>query len=188
MLPPSGEQVLIDVGFKDSLQLARPTPPYQRLLDVLPVDFVGTAEVLKQVLHLVCAASAEAFAAHDMVVPPWRTYSGMLLRWTSSTYTELSPKMLPLPARKQLQRKSPKVAAGMHLQQLQHRAHGPCGDQQQGPRNIVVGFPWDSADAQGPASVQFPVCRAQQPPTMKYVSQQIDRLLGPMRKVKLGCV
>jgi uncharacterized protein (TIGR01615 family) len=184
----AGEQVLIDVGFKDSFQLARPTPPYQQLLDALPVDFVGTTEMLTRVLHLMCAASAEAFAAHDMVVPPWRTCAGMLLRWTSNSFTELSSTMLrPPPPRKP----QPTAVAGRRMQlphqRLHHRACPTCSrHQQHAPRIIIVGFP--GADAQGPAaSVQRPACRAQSSSTTKYVSEQINGLLGPMHKVKLGC-
>lgn len=90
-LGPGGfevDDVIIDVGFRESFELARPTQAYRELLEELPDVFLGPPECLQQIVGIMCEQAVKAFSASGLPLPPWRSKQTLLTKWFSSNTME----------------------------------------------------------------------------------------------------
>jgi uncharacterized protein (TIGR01615 family) len=78
---PSQHEVVIDPSFCQQFLMAHPSPRYQAVLDVLPPVLVSTLGALQPLVEALCGEMAAAFAAADLLLPPWRSYRSMLSKW-----------------------------------------------------------------------------------------------------------
>ncbi|KAL0343160.1 UNVERIFIED_CONTAM: hypothetical protein Sangu_1203400 [Sesamum angustifolium] len=79
----SGLRLIVDIDFKSQFELARPTPNYKDLCDVLPTIFVGDEQKLKNIISILCSEAEKSFHERGLHVPPWRTPYYMQLKWFS---------------------------------------------------------------------------------------------------------
>ena len=64
--------MVVDPNFKAHLQVARPSPEYEAILQALPERFVGSASRMQKLLRLLGARLQESFEKSEMPIPPWR--------------------------------------------------------------------------------------------------------------------
>ncbi|KAF5741300.1 hypothetical protein HS088_TW10G00296 [Tripterygium wilfordii] len=73
----------IDLDFASEFEIARPTSQYSRLMQSLPVVFVGRSEDLKRIVRAMCDATRRSLKSRDLSVPPWRKNRYMQNKWFS---------------------------------------------------------------------------------------------------------
>ncbi|XP_019199727.1 PREDICTED: uncharacterized protein LOC109193319 [Ipomoea nil] len=76
---------IIDIDFKSQFEVARPTPSYKRLLQILPQIFVGEEDKLRRTLSILCSEAKCSLTQNGLHIPPWRTATYMRFKWLSST-------------------------------------------------------------------------------------------------------
>ncbi|MCO5546840.1 hypothetical protein L7F22_000277 [Adiantum nelumboides] len=86
----SSERVIVDVGFCGHFEIARPLPAYQKLSAMLPSTFIGKADLLRRMVHIMCQAAKASLESQGMHIPPWRTFSFIYAKWFSSSCTRIS--------------------------------------------------------------------------------------------------
>lgn len=75
--------VIVDPALRDNLALAPATPGYQRALAAAaPEVYVGTTARLARLVNLLGPAIANNFRAQGMDMPPWRSRTALLHRWS----------------------------------------------------------------------------------------------------------
>lgn len=77
-------ELIIDLNFRDSFKLARPTLAYNQLLEALPTVFIGHPYELRCIVTVMCTQAAQAFERNGMSVPPWRRLKAVLTKWFPS--------------------------------------------------------------------------------------------------------
>lgn len=92
--PDSTQLFVIDPCFRDSFLLSNATPGYQRLCEVLPSIYVGTAEQLVPLVEFMCSQMHIVFAETGISCPPWRQQACMISKWLP-TFAEDTP-VLPM--------------------------------------------------------------------------------------------
>lgn len=75
---------IIEVSLAEEFDIARPTSRYTTLLENIPPIFVGKAEVLKQVVTLMCKGIKKSMKSVEMHVPPWRRHGYVQAKWFGS--------------------------------------------------------------------------------------------------------
>ncbi|KAM5562435.1 hypothetical protein ABKV19_017584 [Rosa sericea] len=83
-------RLIVDMDFKSQFELARPSPSYKELKDILPDIFVGTEEKLDKVISLVCSAAKKSLKKMGLHVPPWRKATYMQSKWLSKDCKKIS--------------------------------------------------------------------------------------------------
>ncbi|PRQ24853.1 hypothetical protein RchiOBHm_Chr6g0277051 [Rosa chinensis] len=83
-------RLIVDMDFKSQFELARPSPSYKELKDILPDIFVGTEEKLDKVISLVCSAAQKSLKKMGLHVPPWRKAAYMQSKWLSKDCKKIS--------------------------------------------------------------------------------------------------
>lgn len=83
-------RLIVDMDFKSQFELARPSPSYKELKDILPDIFVGTEEKLDKVISLVCSAAKKSLKKMGLHVPPWRKAPYMQSKWLSKDCKKIS--------------------------------------------------------------------------------------------------
>ncbi|KAL6209277.1 hypothetical protein ACLB2K_020219 [Fragaria x ananassa] len=91
-------RLIVDMDFKSQFEVARPTPSYKELKDILPDIFVGSEEKLDKVISLVCRAANKSLKKMGLHVPPWRKATYMQSKWLSKDCkkTSFSPTNMEL--------------------------------------------------------------------------------------------
>ncbi|CAN4093400.1 unnamed protein product [Withania somnifera] len=90
-----GERLLIDIDFRAEFEIARSTRSYKCLLQVLPNIFVGKADRLQKIVHLLTEAAKQSLKKKGMPCPPWRKAEYVKAKWLS-TYTRMTPVLMPI--------------------------------------------------------------------------------------------
>ncbi|KAJ8543132.1 hypothetical protein K7X08_005655 [Anisodus acutangulus] len=90
-----GERLLIDIDFRSEFEIARSTRSYKSLLQVLPNIFVGKADRLQKIVHLLTEAAKQSLKKKGMPCPPWRKAEYVKAKWLS-TYTRTTPGLMPI--------------------------------------------------------------------------------------------
>lgn len=85
-----GERLLVDIDFRSEFEIARSTRSYKCLLQVLPNIFVGKADRLQKIVHLLTEAAKQSLKKKGMPCPPWRKAEYVEAKWLS-TYTRVAP-------------------------------------------------------------------------------------------------
>ncbi|XP_049348705.1 uncharacterized protein LOC125813256 [Solanum verrucosum] len=90
-----GERLIIDIDFRSEFEIARSTRSYKCLLQVLPNIFVGKADRLQKIVHLLTDAAKLSLKKKGMPCPPWRKAEYVKAKWLS-TYTRMTPVLMPI--------------------------------------------------------------------------------------------
>ncbi|XP_060181081.1 uncharacterized protein LOC132610744 [Lycium barbarum] len=90
-----GERLLIDIDFRSEFEIARSTRSYKCLLQMLPNIFVGKADRLQKIIHLLTEAAKQSLKKKGMPCPPWRKAEYVKAKWLS-TYTRITPVLMPV--------------------------------------------------------------------------------------------
>ncbi|GMY12224.1 hypothetical protein FCV25MIE_07463 [Fagus crenata] len=79
-------RLIVDIDFKSQFELARPTPTYKELTDILPHIFVGTEDKLNKIISILCSAAKQSLRERGLHIPPWRTITYMQSKWLSGCH------------------------------------------------------------------------------------------------------
>lgn len=80
----SGEEIIVEPNFAAQFQVARPTQKFKKIVDMIPLEFVGSMDRLLQVADFLATKALESLRASGLNVPPWRERDGMLSKWMSN--------------------------------------------------------------------------------------------------------
>ncbi|XP_010534499.1 PREDICTED: uncharacterized protein LOC104810030 [Tarenaya hassleriana] len=85
------ERLIIDMDFRSHFEIARAVDSYQRILDSLPVVYVGTESRLNQFLQAMAEAAKSSLKQNSMPLPPWRSLRYLQSKWHSPHKRHLGP-------------------------------------------------------------------------------------------------
>ncbi|KAF7822293.1 plant-specific domain TIGR01615 family protein [Senna tora] len=87
----TSERLIIDIDFRSHFEIARAVDSYDRILNSLPVVFVGSFARLKQYLGIMVEAARYSLKQNSMPLPPWRSLAYLQAKWQSpyQRYTHL---------------------------------------------------------------------------------------------------
>ncbi|KAH6787145.1 cruciferin [Perilla frutescens var. hirtella] len=77
------ERVIIDIDFRSHFEIARAVDSYDRILNSLPVIYVGSFAKLKQYLQVMVEAARSSLKQNSMPLPPWRSLAYLQAKWQS---------------------------------------------------------------------------------------------------------
>ncbi len=72
------QHYVVDPKFKEQFEIAKPTPRYAAVLEVLPEVLVLPEVNIVPLVNFLCAEIGLAFRANGSVLPPWRHAGSML--------------------------------------------------------------------------------------------------------------
>lgn len=87
----SSERLIIDVDFRSHFEIARAVDSYSRLLNLLPVVYVGSLTRLKQFLPIMVEAATSSLKQNSMPLPPWRSLAYLQAKWNSPYKRQFTP-------------------------------------------------------------------------------------------------
>ncbi|KAJ1443197.1 hypothetical protein SESBI_00483 [Sesbania bispinosa] len=79
----SSERLIIDIDFRSHFEIARAVDSYNRILNSLPVVYVGSMTRLKQFLGIMEEATRSSLKQNSMPLPPWRSLAYLQAKWQS---------------------------------------------------------------------------------------------------------
>lgn len=79
----STERVIVDVDFRSHFEIARAVESYDRILNSLPVIYVGSSAKLQQFLQVMVEAARSSLKQNSMPLPPWRSLAYLQAKWQS---------------------------------------------------------------------------------------------------------
>ncbi|KAL6126630.1 hypothetical protein ACLB2K_074676 [Fragaria x ananassa] len=79
----SSERLIIDIDFRSHFEIARAVQSYDRILNSLPVVYVGSLTRLKQFLPVMVEAARSSLKQNSMPLPPWRSLAYLQAKWQS---------------------------------------------------------------------------------------------------------
>ncbi|KAG8389282.1 hypothetical protein BUALT_Bualt02G0212700 [Buddleja alternifolia] len=86
------ERLIIDIDFRSEFEIARSTKAYKMILQTLPNIFVGKANRLEKIIHIVSEAAKQSLKKKGMPFPPWRKADYVKAKWLSPfTRTDPNP-------------------------------------------------------------------------------------------------
>ncbi|KAF5467304.1 hypothetical protein F2P56_017140 [Juglans regia] len=77
------ERLIIDIDFRSHFEIARAVESYDRILNSLPVIYVGSLTRLEQFLQIMVEAARSSLKQNSMPLPPWRSLAYLLAKWQS---------------------------------------------------------------------------------------------------------
>jgi uncharacterized protein (TIGR01615 family) len=84
-LPPNElnlQRIIVEADLRSHFVIANATPRYQRLLDELPSEFVGTFSRLLEIIDFMAVKLNSSFSARKMDTPPWRRAKSIASKWS----------------------------------------------------------------------------------------------------------
>ncbi|KAG8390861.1 hypothetical protein BUALT_Bualt01G0127700 [Buddleja alternifolia] len=87
----STERLIIDIDFRSHFEIARAVESYDRILNSLPVIYVGSFTKLKQLLQVMVEAAKSSLKQNSMPLPPWRSLAYLQAKWQSPYHRKLDP-------------------------------------------------------------------------------------------------
>ncbi|XP_022746649.1 uncharacterized protein LOC111296545 [Durio zibethinus] len=87
----SSERLIIDIDFRSHFEIARAVDSYDRILNSLPVVYVGSLTSLKQLLQLMVEAARSSLKQNSMPFPPWRSLAYLRAKWHSPYQRQFIP-------------------------------------------------------------------------------------------------
>ncbi|KAA8534204.1 hypothetical protein F0562_031603 [Nyssa sinensis] len=87
----SSERLIIDIDFRSHFEIARAVESYDRILNSLPVVYVGSLTKLKQFLQVMAEAARSSLKQNSMPLPPWRSLAYLQAKWHSPYQREFNP-------------------------------------------------------------------------------------------------
>ncbi|EOY18146.1 Uncharacterized protein TCM_042762 [Theobroma cacao] len=85
------ERLIVDIDFRSHFEIARGVDCYDRILNSLPVVYVGSLTRLKQSLQLMVDAAGSSLKQNSMPFPPWRSLAYLQAKWQRPTRDNLLP-------------------------------------------------------------------------------------------------
>lgn len=76
-----GISYIVEPAFKEQFVISQPTDDYERVLEGLPAEYVGTASRLIPVVQTLCKELSLSFESRNLTVPPWRRTGSVLSKW-----------------------------------------------------------------------------------------------------------
>jgi uncharacterized protein (TIGR01615 family) len=73
--------LIVDPLFREQFAIPQPSATYEALLELVPLEFVGTASRLIPLVQCLCAEMVASFEANGLTLPPWRRAQSMLSKW-----------------------------------------------------------------------------------------------------------
>lgn len=77
------ERLIIDIDFRSHFEIAKAVDSYDRILNSLPVVYVGSMTRLKQFLVIMEEATRSSLKQNSMPLPPWRSLAYLQAKWQS---------------------------------------------------------------------------------------------------------
>ncbi|CAJ2672396.1 unnamed protein product [Trifolium pratense] len=77
------ERLIIDIDFRSHFEIARAVDSYNRILNSIPVVYVGSLTRLKQFLGIMVDATRSSLQQNSMPLPPWRSLTYLQAKWLS---------------------------------------------------------------------------------------------------------
>ncbi|MCL7044831.1 hypothetical protein MKW94_009919 [Papaver nudicaule] len=71
----------IETDFIGEFEIARPTPQYEKLVQILPRVYIGRSEELKQIIKLMSEAAKKSLKVNQLLLSPWRKNRFMQSKW-----------------------------------------------------------------------------------------------------------
>lgn len=87
ILLPKGGYLLC----REQFAISQSTPEYEKLLSLVPGEFVGTTARLRPLVKLLCLQMEQAFQDTGLTRPPWRQAESMMSKWLPSKAGLLTP-------------------------------------------------------------------------------------------------
>uniref|UniRef100_A0A5B7AMD7 Plant-specific domain TIGR01615 family protein n=1 Tax=Davidia involucrata TaxID=16924 RepID=A0A5B7AMD7_DAVIN len=87
----SCERLIIDIDFRSHFEIARAVKSYDRILNSLPVVYVGLLTKLKQFLQVMVEAARSSLKQNSMPLPPWRSLAYLQAKWHSPYQKQFNP-------------------------------------------------------------------------------------------------
>ncbi|KAL2230293.1 UNVERIFIED_CONTAM: hypothetical protein Sindi_1623700 [Sesamum indicum] len=87
----STERVIVDVDFRSHFEIARAVESYDRILNSLPVIYVGSFTKLNQFLQVMVEAVKSSLKQNSMPLPPWRSFAYLQAKWQSPYQRKFDP-------------------------------------------------------------------------------------------------
>lgn len=110
------ERWIIDIDFHSHFEIARAVESYDRILNSLPVVYVGSLTKLKQYLQVMVEAAKSSLKQNSMPLPPWRSLDYLEAKWQSSYQRQFNPEEQSTKNSISSDHKQ----CGGHLKRLQH--------------------------------------------------------------------
>lgn len=85
------DHLIIDIDFRSHFEIARAVDCYSRILNHLPVVYVGSLARLKQFLPFMVEAARSSLNRNSMPLPPWRSLAYLQAKWESPCQRVLNP-------------------------------------------------------------------------------------------------
>lgn len=85
------ECLVIDIDFRSHFEIARAVESYDRILNSLPVVYVGSLPKLKQYLQVMVEAARCSLKENSMPLPPWRSLAYLQAKWHSQYERKMNP-------------------------------------------------------------------------------------------------
>ncbi|KAK4279881.1 hypothetical protein QN277_011585 [Acacia crassicarpa] len=77
----TSERLIIDIDFQSHFEIAKAVDSYDRILNSLPVVYVGSFSRLKQFLGIMVDAARSSLKQNSMPLPPWRSLAYLQAKW-----------------------------------------------------------------------------------------------------------
>ncbi|KAG2723748.1 hypothetical protein I3760_02G183700 [Carya illinoinensis] len=87
----NSERLIIDIDFRSHFEIARAVESYDRILNSLPVIYVGSLTRLEQFLQIMVEAAKSSLKQNSMPLPPWRSLAYLKAKWQSPYQREFNP-------------------------------------------------------------------------------------------------
>ncbi|XP_052205641.1 uncharacterized protein LOC127810293 [Diospyros lotus] len=87
----SSDRLIIDIDFRSHFEIARAVESYDRILNSLPVVYVGSLAKLEQFLQVMVEAARSSLKQNSMPLPPWRSLAYLQAKWNSPYQRQVSP-------------------------------------------------------------------------------------------------
>ncbi|KFK36851.1 hypothetical protein AALP_AA4G180000 [Arabis alpina] len=85
------ERLIVDIDFRSHFEIARAVDSYQRIMESLPVVYVGTVSRLNKFLQVMVDAAKFSLKQNSMPLPPWRSLNYLQSKWHSAYKRHLVP-------------------------------------------------------------------------------------------------
>ncbi|TYJ01198.1 hypothetical protein E1A91_A13G136900v1 [Gossypium mustelinum] len=77
--------LVIELEFRDQFEIAKACDEYMKLVDKLPLCYVGKTEYLNPIVGVMCDAAKRSMEEKKLHMGPWRKRSFMQMKWSGTS-------------------------------------------------------------------------------------------------------
>ncbi|KAA3487066.1 Leucine-rich repeat structural protein ORF147 [Gossypium australe] len=77
--------LVIELEFRDQFEIAKACDEYMKLVDKLPLCYVGKTEYLNPIVGVMCDAAKRSMEERKLHMGPWRKRSFMQMKWSGTS-------------------------------------------------------------------------------------------------------